>query len=145
MDKKQLEREICRICDGDDPRLTIFTPARISKPPGHGQIHQRDELSRIANFITPMAQAQCPEWDGVHGRWIILLPLQNRFTITSSSFQLDTLPPEKPTAEPIDADKYTKIKVGLIQDDAEAKHMKDGRNIVRAGTYAYIRLCPTSL
>ena len=75
----------------------------------------------------------------------MLLPLQNRFTVDDPTFQLDILPPEKPTMEPIDADEYTKIKVGLIRDDADAKQMKDGRNIIRAGTYAYIRLCPSSV
>ena len=145
MDRHQLELEIKRIREGDDSRSTELLPAKIAKPPGHGQIHHRDELSRIANFITPTAIKRSPEWDGVHGRWIILLPLQNRFTINDPAFKLDILPPEKPTMELIDGDRFTKVKVGLIKDTAEAKLMKDGRKIVRAGTFAYIRLCPSSL
>ena len=145
MDRQQLELQIKRIREGDDSRSTDLIPAKIAKPPGHGQIHHRDELSRIANFITPTAIKRSPEWDGVHGRWIILLPLQNRFTINDAAFKLDTLPPEKPTMELIDGDRFTKIKVGLIKDTAEAKLMKDGRKIIRAGTFAYIRLCPSSL
>jgi hypothetical protein len=75
----------------------------------------------------------------------VLLPKQNKFTITTRDFHLQSLPPEKPAMERIDADTFTKLKIGLIRDTAEAKIMKDGRRIVRAGNYAYLRLCPSSL
>ena len=47
--------------------------------------------------------------------------------------------------ESINANQFTKIKVGLIRDGADAKQIKDGRKIIRAGTYAYVRLCPLSM
>jgi hypothetical protein len=95
--------------------------------------------------MTPVAQRDRPEWDGVHGRMIILLPLQNRFTIEDRDFRLPSLPPERPVPDRIDADLYTKIKIGILRDTTEAKRMKDGRRIVRAGNYAFLRLCPTSI
>jgi hypothetical protein len=145
MDAQRLEEEIRRMRDGDDHRKTEYAPAKIDKAPGHGQLHARDELTRLATFMTPVAQRDRPEWDGVHGRMIILLPVQNRFTINDREFRLPSLPPERPEAERIDADLFTKIKIGILRDTTEAKRMKDGRRIVRAGNYAFLRLCPTSI
>jgi hypothetical protein len=76
---------------------------------------------------------------------IILLPSQNRFTIDDPEFRLPSLPPKRPQTERIDADLFTKVKVGILRDTTEAKRMKDGRRIVRAGNYAFLRLCPTSV
>ena len=68
MNQEQINHEVDCLTNGENPRLTILRPNRIVKESGHGQIHDREEIRRIANFMSPIAQRDHPKWDGVHGR-----------------------------------------------------------------------------
>ncbi|KAI9815866.1 MAG: hypothetical protein M1826_001930 [Phylliscum demangeonii] len=55
--------------------------------------------------ISLAAERERPEWDGAHGRIIVLLPGQKRLTIMTKSTNgiIRALPPGKPGKELIDA------------------------------------------
>ena len=116
------------------------------QPPGVAKAMGHQEKIPFGGVYPVVALKDRPEWDGIHGRLIQLLPRQNQFTVSRNLEFTITKPPEKPVEELIDVNRYTKFEVGQSNDNIKQKEWKkSGKVLSRAGMPVFIRINPDSV
>ncbi|KAI9777981.1 MAG: hypothetical protein M1835_005093 [Candelina submexicana] len=127
-----------------DPTTSTRKLAKKTKVGAGGGRTIETPKAPFAGVYPALSLKDQPEWDGYHGRLIVLLPQQNRFVVHQCPGFTIEEPPAKPVEPLSEASQYTKFMVGIVTDTAERKVSKKGGTMVQAGQNVYIRINPDS-